>query len=86
MSDISVIQSQVRDYVARQFLTDFNGQLTEESDLFEAGVIDSYGFIELVSFLEQTFGISLTDDDLASPQMSSLAGISQLVAARRGSG
>lgn len=78
------VQNQIRDYATRQFLADFNGALNEHSDLFEAGVIDSYGFVELVSFLEQTFDVKLSDDDLASPEMSTLAGMSQMVVLRRG--
>lgn len=84
MTDLQDVQHQIRDYVSRQFLTAFGDGLTENSDLFEAGVIDSYGFVELVAFLEQTFGVKLSDDDLASPEMSSLAGMSRMVAARRG--
>ncbi len=81
--ELARIQTQIREFVARQFLVDFGNELTEESDLFDAGVIDSYGFIDLVSHLEKNYGVTLTDDDLASPQMSTVAGMTVMVAARQ---
>lgn len=83
MVEIPALQTQIRDFVQKQFLVDFGQNLTEETDLFDAGVIDSYGFIELVSFLEKSYNITLGDDDLASPSMSTVAGIAQMVATRQ---
>lgn len=83
MVELAALQDQIRDFVAKQFLVEFGDDLTDETDLFDAGVIDSYGFIDLVSFLEKTYGVTLSDDDLASPGMSTLAGIAQMVAQRQ---
>lgn len=83
MVERAVLQDQIRTYLQKQFLVEFGDKLTDETDLFDAGVIDSYGFIDLVSFLEKTYSVALSDDDLASPGMSTLAGMTHLIAARQ---
>lgn len=35
-----------------------------DASLFESGVIDSWGVMELVSELESTFGVKVPDEDL----------------------
>ena len=80
------IETTVQSYLSRTFLIEFGGAITRDTDLFEEGVIDSYGFVELTVFLEETWGISFTDNDLASEGMATLAGIAALVAARRAPG
>lgn len=77
------IETQIQTFLAKTFMIDFEKKAARDTDLFEAGLIDSYGFIDLVAFIEQTFSVSMSDDDLASPEMSSLAGIARMVASRK---
>jgi acyl carrier protein len=75
-------------YVERTFLVRFgeNG-LETSSNLFEAGVVDSYGLVEMVSFIESQFGVSFSDEELLSPSLASVDGIAALLSSRgRGSG
>jgi acyl carrier protein len=74
----------VRSFISREFLVEFSNEVNEETDLFERELIDSFGFVELVTFLDAEFGIKLTDEDMSSPEMGSLAGIVRLVIARSG--
>lgn len=80
------LEDEIRGFLTRTFLFEFEGNVNEDTDLFEAGLIDSYGFIELVKFLEGTFGLKLSDDDLASPAFATLSGITLLVSERRSPG
>ena len=79
-----IFQDDIRGFLSRTFLVEFGAEVKDDTDLFETGLIDSYGFIELVQFLEHTYGISLSVDDLASTEMATLAGITRLVSDRRG--
>jgi D-alanine--poly(phosphoribitol) ligase subunit 2 len=81
--DQPAVQDEIRSFLTRTFLFEFGPEVNAGTDLFDAGLIDSYGFIELVKFLEQTYGISLSDDDLGSKEISTLRGIAQLVSDRR---
>lgn len=77
-------QEAIRGFMTRTFLIDFAKQASPDTDLFDAGLIDSYGFIELVGFIEQTFGVALSDEDLASKDVATLRGLANLVAGRLG--
>lgn len=80
--DASEVQQRIGDFMSRTFLFQFTGNVGPDTDLFQAGLIDSFGFIELVGFLESTFAVKLTDDDLASPDTATLAGTTRLVVSR----
>jgi D-alanine--poly(phosphoribitol) ligase subunit 2 len=54
-----------------------------EASLFEAGVIDSFGVVELVARLEEAFGIQVPDADLVPRKFETLARIAAYVDARR---
>lgn len=82
----SAIEQEIRDFMSRTFLVEVGRDVKADTDLFEAGVIDSYGFIDLVAFIEKSFSVSLSDDDLTSPEMSTFTGISQLVTSRQAAG
>lgn len=49
-------------------------------NLWEEGYIDSTGVVEVVAFLEETFGVTITEEMLFSPEFTSIAGMSRLVA------
>ncbi len=75
---------EIKDFVAETFLVDFGieGGVEPDTDLFEAKYIDSFGFVELVVFLEQRYAVKLSEDDLADPRMATLAGIQALILSR----
>lgn len=70
----------IRDFIEEQFLIEFDETLPETSDLFKEGVMDSFGYIQLVRFLEQEFAIKFTDQEMTSGVMVSLAQIEETVA------
>ncbi len=65
------------------FFFEFGDKIGPETNLFEAGLMDSFGFVQLLQFLEQNYGARFTDDDLASPRFMSLRGIASMVAEQR---
>lgn len=80
----SEIEQRIQEFMSKTFLFEFGSEVNADTDLFEAGLIDSFGFVELVSFLEGTFEVKFSDDDLASPETSTLSGIARTVRARQG--
>ena len=52
--------------------------------LLEDKVIDSMGVIELVAFLEATYGVEFTDDDLTIDNFKTIGSISNLIASKPG--
>jgi len=50
-----------------------------ETLLLEEKVIDSMGVIELVAFLEETYKVEFTDDDLTVDNFKTIGSISELI-------
>jgi acyl carrier protein len=73
------------DEIIRQFLLfnllAFDEDLTIEDDenIFESGFVDSSFAMQLVSFVEEEFKITITDDDLDLANFSSINRIVQFV-------
>ena len=57
---------------------------SDDTDLFEAGLLDSLTFVELLVHLEREFGVTTSVDDLKVDNFSSVAHIAAYVAARTG--
>lgn len=77
------ITDRTRAYVAENFLymrPDF--QLGEADSLLERGIIDSMGVMELVSFIESEFGVTVGDDDVTEENIGSLRAIVAFVTSR----
>lgn len=54
----------------------------ESESLFDQGVLDSFGLLEFIAFLEQTFHITIPDDDLTPGRFESIEKIRQYVQSR----
>lgn len=50
-----------------------------DDDLLANGIIDSHGLMELVGFIEQRYGVSVSDDDLLPENFQSLSHIEAFV-------
>ena len=71
MSQINV----VKEFIIENFLFGEVEKLMPDTDFFDEGIIDSTGVIELVSFMEETFKISVDDEELIPQNLSSLSNI-----------
>ncbi|GIK23339.1 MAG: acyl carrier protein [Ignavibacterium sp.] len=71
MSEITA----VKEFIIENFLFGEEEQLLLDTDFFDEGIIDSTGVIELVSFLEERFNISVDDEELIPENLSSLQNI-----------
>lgn len=67
------IKSQIRQFILDNFVMGAKGlQLSDTDSFMERHIIDSTGFLELVTYLEETFGIQVADDDLIPENLDSL--------------
>jgi acyl carrier protein len=85
MNDLEVEQ-RVRQYLVGNHR--FHGTpeaLSSDYRLIERGVLDSMGIFEVVSFLENHYGIQIEDQDLVPQNFESLKAISKLVT-KKGAG
>lgn len=74
----------IKAYIASNFLFDIDSdeRFDDTSNLFEAGIVDSYGLLELILHLEARFGVHIQESDLTSGRLASVAGITDVVVSR----
>ena len=63
---------EVRTFVIENFLYGDGEQLTLEASFLGTGIVDSTGVLELVKFLEDTYRISIHDDEMVPENLDSL--------------
>jgi acyl carrier protein len=80
----AAVAAAIKRYIADNFFFDIDAddKLDDRSNLFQAGVLDSYGLVELISFLEEQFAAKLQDEDMSSGRLVSVEGMAQLILER----
>lgn len=76
--------SRIRDFVVKTFLFGDGAFLKEDTSFLEEGIIDSTGILELIMFLEETFGIKIEDSELIPDNMDSIRNITRFVQSKTG--
>ena len=67
----------VRTFVVENFLFGRDDGLTDGQSFLESGIIDSTGVLELVAFMEKTYNISISDEELVPDNLDSINSISE---------
>jgi acyl carrier protein len=76
------IKSKVRSFVTENFYLSDPAALADEASLLDQGIIDSTGVLEVIGFLEDTFQISVEDDEMIPDNLDSIEKIAHFVAAK----
>jgi acyl carrier protein len=58
------IRTQARKFVVENFLFGDADGLKDEAGFLQSGIIDSTGILELVTWIEDSFGVVVQDDEL----------------------
>jgi acyl carrier protein len=72
--DESVYEA-VTGFLTKKFKIQLGENFNEHTDLFQEGLIDSFGFVELVGFLEKTFYIHFEDAELTTNSLNTVDNI-----------
>lgn len=80
---------QVRGEIARFVLDNFlfgdaSRMPADDDSLVETGVVDSTGVLELISFLEDHFGIVVADDETVPENLDSISSLTSFVGSKVG--
>ena len=77
------IERQVRDFISSNFYVSNPASLDENASLLEQGVIDSTGILEVIGFIEDTFGIEVSDSEMVPDNLDSIARIVRFVRSKQ---
>jgi len=80
--DSNLIREQVHDFIRTNFLYDNAASFDDSASLSEMGILDETGALELVMFVEETYGLVVEDADLLPENFDTVANVTTFVAVR----
>jgi acyl carrier protein len=79
------IVDETRRYITENFLyARPDRMVAEDEHLMERGIVDSMGMMELITFLEDRFGVQPGDEEITEQNFATLRRIATFVARKRG--
>ncbi len=80
----SEILAAMRHFIQENFLYMKPGVvLSDDDSLLKKGVVDSMGVLEVMSFLEETFDVTPSNEEITEANLGTLNAITHFVAAKR---
>jgi len=76
------LERTVREFVIKNFIFEDDGSLTPETSFLDNGIIDSTGVLELITFVEETFGIKVEDNEIVPENLDSIRSVASFVERR----
>lgn len=74
---------QAREYVIENYMYMRKEQsLEDDESLLRTGIIDSLGIMELVGWIEETFGVTIDPEEITEQNFDTLTGIARFVASK----
>jgi acyl carrier protein len=71
--EISLFE-QIRNFVSEITFTE-SEKINEDTLLFEEGIFDSLGFLSLISFINEEYGIEVANDELSEENFESIKAV-----------
>lgn len=72
---MSETRDKIRAFIMENFLFGNDQGLNDDTSFLDEGIIDSTGILELVSFLEEEFDISVEDDEILPENLDSIKNV-----------
>ena len=80
----SSFEATVRKFIIENFLFGDDSSLKTDSSFLENGIIDSTGVLELITFLESTFGIMIADEEIVPENLDCIRNVVAFISRRLG--
>lgn len=74
------LEQQIREFVTTNFYVADPKVLENGTSLLDAGIIDSTGVLEVIMFIETTFGVTVEDSEMLPENLDSIERIAAFVA------
>lgn len=66
------IRTQIKAFIVNNFMFGKDNGLKDDTSFLEEGLMDSTAVLELVTFIEENFGITIDDDDMMPENLDSV--------------
>ena len=74
------VEHTIKNFIVENFIIDGNtDQLDHDQSFLESGIIDSTGILELVSFIEEQYNITIEDEELIPDNLDSVNNVVKFI-------
>lgn len=77
-TDTTAIRDKVKEYILQATYVE-KDKIKDDSLIFKEGFFDSMGFVVLITYLEENFGIKTSDADLVEENFESINAITDFI-------
>jgi acyl carrier protein len=82
---MQAVKSQVRKFIQENFIMGSEGtEFSDAESFLDRQILDSTGFLELITYLEETYAIKIEDEEMVPENLDSLDNISSFLSRKRG--
>lgn len=78
------VKDQVRQFIVSNFYVADPAALNDDASLLDAGIVDSTGVLEVITFIEGTFGITVEDAEMLPDNLDAVNRITAFVNKKKG--
>jgi len=77
------IKNKIRGFIKNNFLLGNDSNLKEDDSFMGKGIVDSTGILEVVSFVEETFGFKVADEELLPENLDSINNLTVFISNKK---
>jgi acyl carrier protein len=74
---------EVRDFIVTNFLYGDGAPLKDETSFLDSGIIDSTGMLELIMFIETSYGIKVQPEEMVPENLDSLNRVVRFITSKQ---
>ena len=77
---MSEFNARLKEFIMKEVNPDLNlAQLDDDEPLIESGIIDSLGVLKILAFMDETFGVDLSSDQIKLENFKNVSSICALI-------
>jgi acyl carrier protein len=81
------LESEIRKFITENMLFSADGfNYDDDASLLEAGIVDSIGVMELVTFVDKTYKITVPPEDISPDNFDSINRLANYIRLKQGTG
>lgn len=81
------VRAAIRAFILETFFVSDEGETLDDAVSFlENGIVDSTGMLEVIEFLEESFALTVEDDELVPENLDSIDNLTRFVERKRSAG
>ncbi|MBP6645888.1 MAG: acyl carrier protein [Burkholderiaceae bacterium] len=78
------MHDQFRQFLLKNFYVTDASTLLDDTSLMDSGIVDSTGMLEIIGFIEESFGVRIADADMVPENLDSIGQVVAFVQRKLG--